>query len=131
MIMRRGETGQSMFVLLRGSVRIETPNPDGSPDALSVASVGDLFGLAAMMCGRPRVATATAIGAVELLALDWVRLQHVARLFPRSAYVLFKNLSVIMGERLSYRSLPLSENALNETSISESVTENFDQRMRN
>ena len=60
-----------------------------------------------MISGRPRVANATAVGEVELLALDWSRLQRIARWYPRSAYPLFLNLSVIMGERLAQKSNPV------------------------
>lgn len=106
-IMQQGEVGDAIFILLRGKVAVETVKTDGSADAVKIASTGDVFGLAALMCGKPRVATATAIGEAEVLALDWGRLQRIARFFPRSAYFLFKNLSAIMGERLAnYVELP-------------------------
>jgi hypothetical protein len=100
-IMQRGEQGNAIFVLLQGKVAIETIKTDGSSNTVKVASTGDVFGLAALMCGKPRVATATAIGAAEVLALDWRRLQRIARFFPRSAFFLFKNLAAIIGERLT------------------------------
>lgn len=100
-IMRRGERGDGLFILLRGKVAVETVRTDGDADRLKVASTGDVFGLAALMCGRPRVASATALGEAEVLCLDWERLQRISRLFPRSAYKLFRNLSMIMGERLA------------------------------
>ena len=102
-IMQRGQHGDAIFVLLQGKVAVETTKADGSADTVKVASTGDVFGLAALMCGKPRVATATAIGEAEVLALNWARLQRIARFFPRSAYVLFRNLSAIIGERLADR----------------------------
>lgn len=90
-----------MFVLLHGSVVIETIKTDSITNTIKMASTGEIFGLAALMCDKPRVATATAIGEAEVLALDWERLQRIARLYPRSAYLLFKNLSAIIGERLA------------------------------
>jgi CRP/FNR family cyclic AMP-dependent transcriptional regulator len=119
-IMQQGEVGDAIFILLRGKVAVETVKTDGSADAVKIASTGDVFGLAALMCGKPRVATATAIGEAEVLALDWGRLQRIARFFPRSAYFLFKNLSAIMGERLAnYVELPQEdpELPLTETEI--------------
>jgi CRP-like cAMP-binding protein len=103
-IMQRGELGSSMFVLLKGNVIIESTKSDGTPDSFKAASVGEVFGLAALMCGKPRVASATAVGDVEVLSLDWNRLQKISRFFPRSAYRLFRNLSVLMGGRLSDQS---------------------------
>ena len=100
-IMQQGEVGDAIFILLSGKVAIETIKTDGTADTVKIASVGGVFGLAALMCGKPRVATATALGEAEVLALDWARLQRIARLYPRSAYLLFKNLSAITGERLA------------------------------
>jgi predicted RND superfamily exporter protein/CRP-like cAMP-binding protein len=100
-IMQQGEIGDALFILLRGRVAVETQKPDGTGDTLKIAATGEVFGLAALMCGRPRVATATALGEAEILALDWTQLQRIARFFPRSAYFLFRNLSVLMGERLA------------------------------
>lgn len=100
-IMQCGEMGGAIFVLLRGKVAVETTNAGGRAHIVKIASTGDVFGLAALICGKPRVATATALGEVQVLVLDWGRLQRIARIFPRSAYTLFKNLSSIMGERLT------------------------------
>lgn len=100
-IMQRGERGDAIFVLLQGNVAIETRKSNGGTDSFKVASTGDVFGLAALMCDRPRVATATALEGAEVLALDWGRLQRIARMFPRSAFLLFRNLSAVMGERLA------------------------------
>lgn len=100
-IMQQGEQGNAIFVLLQGKVAIETIKADGTADMVKVASTGNVFGLAALMCGKPRVATATSMGDTEVLALDWERLQRIARFFPRSAFFLFRNLSAIVGERLA------------------------------
>ena len=102
-IMSRGAIGSSIFVLLHGNVAIESMRRDGAVNTVEVAGTGDVFGIAALMCGKPRVATARAIGSTEVLALNWGRLQRIARFFPRSAYRLFRNLSVITGERLADR----------------------------
>jgi len=100
-IMQCGESGNSIFILLRGNVTIHAVRSDGTADTHRVAAIGEVFGLAALMCGKRRVATAIAQGEVEVLALDWKGLQQIARLFPRSAYLLFKNLSAITAERLA------------------------------
>jgi hypothetical protein len=100
-IMQRGEVSGAMFVLLSGKVAIVTPKADGSADTAIIASTGDVFGLAALTCGKPRIATAIAMEGAEVLTLDWGGLQRIARLYPRCAYLLFKNLSAIAGERLA------------------------------
>ncbi|MDJ0740362.1 MAG: efflux RND transporter permease subunit [Gammaproteobacteria bacterium] len=102
-IMQYGDHGDTLFVLLSGSVVVESGKP-GQPSAtVQAMSTGEVFGVAALMCGRPRVASARAVGETTVLALDWRRLQRIARIYPRSAYLLFRNLSTIMGERLTER----------------------------
>jgi len=98
-VMRQGEVGHDLYILLNGNVEIAAR--DGGSGKVNVVSVGDVFGVAALMCGKPRVATAVAVGNAEVLALSWNRLQRLARFFPRSAYLLFKNLSIVTGERLA------------------------------
>lgn len=100
-IMQQGDTGDAIFVLLQGKVVIATAKTDGTVDTAKVASAGEVFGLAALACGQPRVASATARGGAEVLVLDWIRLQRIGRFYPRTAYSLFKNLSAIMGQRLA------------------------------
>lgn len=121
--MRRGELGRSLFVLLKGHVIIESAKTDGTFDRIRAASVGEVFGLAALMCGKPRVATATAVGDVEVLALDWTRIQRISRFFPRSAYQLFKNLSMIMGDRLTEQTFPAAEKRPDRVLVSETAAE--------
>lgn len=122
-LMRRGELGRSLFVLLKGHVIIESAKTDGTFDRIRAASVGEVFGLAALMCGKPRVATATAVGDVEVLALDWTRIQRISRFFPRSAYQLFKNLSMIMGDRLTEQTFPAAEKRPDRVLVSETAAE--------
>lgn len=101
--MERGEHGKALYVLLSGSVVVESGGGDSPTEVMKVMSTGEVFGIAALMCGKPRVASARAAGATTVLVLDWQRLQGIARLFPRSAYLIFRNLSMITGERLAHR----------------------------
>ncbi|MCP5422572.1 MAG: MMPL family transporter [Chromatiaceae bacterium] len=96
-IMQAGDQGRELFVLLDGRVMIDS---GGGPGRITVGTVGAVFGVAALTCGKSRVATATVIDSAEVVALDWGRLRNLARFFPRSAYLLFRNLSMITGERL-------------------------------
>jgi len=101
-IMHAGETGDSLFILLRGKITIESSGGNGG-SAIKIAQPGEVFGLAAPLCGLPRVATAKAIGRVEVLALNWSQLQRIARWYPRTAYLLFLNLSILMSCRYNER----------------------------
>lgn len=101
MIMHAGDAGDEMFVLLDGLVLIESGGVEGKSGAIKVGSIGEVFGVAALTCGKSRVATATAMGSVTVLALNWRRLQRLAKFSPRSTCLIFRNLSMINGDRLT------------------------------
>lgn len=100
-IMRQGEDGEELFVLLDGSVHITTVRADGSGERVDVCRVGDLFGVAALMCGRQRLGTATACEPTRVLALDWARVRRIGRFYPGIAALLYRNLSAIIASRLA------------------------------
>lgn len=102
-IMARGEPSKELYVLLDGSVEIRTPASDHRPHAFRACAVGDVFGVAALMCGRPRVATARASGGAVVLRLNWTRMTRAARFYPRSGSMLFSNLATIVADRFTDR----------------------------
>jgi predicted RND superfamily exporter protein len=108
-IMNHGQPSKELYVLLDGNVEIRTPTPQGTDEAIRVCSVGDVFGVAALMCGRPRVASARASGKAVVLRLNWTRLSRVARFYPRSGSRLFGNLATIVADRFTDK---LSRDAL-------------------
>src|ERR1700743_709715 len=65
-IFRQGEPGASMYVILRGKVRMTRPADPGRDNLLPLLGPGDLFGELTLFDPAPRKATATAITDVEL-----------------------------------------------------------------
>ncbi|TNG02023.1 MAG: cyclic nucleotide-binding domain-containing protein [Gammaproteobacteria bacterium] len=100
-IMSQGQHGKELFILLGGSVTIKTKLVDGSVKVIQVTGVGEIFGLAALVCNRPRISTAVALQHATVLCLDWPRIERIARYYPRSAYSIFHNLSTILAERFA------------------------------
>ncbi|MFP4383854.1 MAG: Crp/Fnr family transcriptional regulator [Spirochaetia bacterium] len=68
-IFREGDDGNQMFIIQNGKVRI-SKNIDGKEHILAVLGKGDFFGEMAIVTSIKRTATATAIGAVDLLCFD-------------------------------------------------------------
>lgn len=66
MIFRQGEPGASMYVILRGKVRVTRPADPGRDNLLTLLGPGDLFGELTLFDPAPRKATATAITDVEI-----------------------------------------------------------------
>lgn len=67
-IVRKGETGDEMFALVRGRVVMTSLSPEGKELTLGYLGAGDIFGEIAMLDGGPRTANVTAIEPCEVLA---------------------------------------------------------------
>jgi len=74
-IVRQGDAGRSMFVVLDGSVRV-TIEPSGQEVAVTTA--GGFFGEMSMLTGDPRTATVTAMDDAVLLEIDADRFRELA-----------------------------------------------------
>jgi len=74
-IVRQGDEGRSMFVVLSGRVRI-TLEPSGQE--VAVTSAGGFFGEMSMLTGDPRTATVTAIDDAVLLEVSAEHFRELA-----------------------------------------------------
>lgn len=66
---RQGETGDSMFVIVRGRVSINVEEQDGTTRVLNYLVPGDHFGEMSLLVGGSRSASVTAVMDTELLEL--------------------------------------------------------------
>jgi CRP-like cAMP-binding protein len=73
-IFREGEPGHTMFVVRGGEVRI-SKHVRGGERVLATLGPGEFFGEMAVLSGRPRTATATAVTALTVLELDEKRFE--------------------------------------------------------
>jgi predicted RND superfamily exporter protein/CRP-like cAMP-binding protein len=99
-IVKEGEVGTEMFVVLEGQVEAQKHNKDGSIKHLRAMRVGDLFGEVGPLSGGQRTADVVALEEAQVLVLSWERLDRLTRLFPILAFRLFRNLTRIIGTRL-------------------------------
>jgi len=68
-ILRRGDPGDSMFVICRGKVEVRLPGTDGHPHQVAVLGAGDFFGEMALFTGEPRAADVSAAEETEVLEI--------------------------------------------------------------
>ncbi len=68
-IFAQGETGDGMYVILQGRVRIATTDNFGRERVLAFYGPGEFFGDMAVLTGEPRSATASASTNLRLLQL--------------------------------------------------------------
>lgn len=65
-----GETGDEMFVVAHGKVRLSVPDEEGHDVTVAVIGPGTFFGELSLLDGGPRTATARAEADAGLFALD-------------------------------------------------------------
>jgi len=119
-IMRAGEAGKEMFILLSGKAEVHAEMDNGTIVRHRTLSTGHVFGVVALACGRPRLATAVALEDTTLLTLDWERIQRIARFYPHAAAKFFKNLAVLIGSRFAEHTGPSGKGA-REAALSEAL----------
>ena len=96
-IIRAGEPGETMFVINRGSVKIQLPVADGNGKSTTLAMLheGRFFGEMALLTGEPRSATVIAVEESEVFEIGH---DAVKSLFEINPY-LAESLSEAIAER--------------------------------
>ncbi|KPF83994.1 Crp/Fnr family transcriptional regulator [alpha proteobacterium AAP38] len=69
-IFAKGDPGDSLYVILRGRVAVQTESDEAKVMLLNILDTGSLFGEIAMLDGGERTATVVAQEATELLRID-------------------------------------------------------------
>jgi hypothetical protein len=82
-VVREGDSGDSLYLVVMGSLRVSTKGQDGEEVALAALGAGDFFGEVALLTGRPRTATVSALTDAELLILDRATVDHLRAKHPR------------------------------------------------
>ena len=98
-ILRKGDTGTQMFLILDGAVEV-TESPRGQRRVLTTLGAGHLFGEAAFLMDMPRTADVTAISDSQLVVLDVAGFQRLGEQHPTVALKVLRNLSRSLCLRL-------------------------------
>jgi CRP-like cAMP-binding protein len=70
LILRRGDPGDSMFVIYRGNVEVRLPGRDGNnTQQVAELTTGNFFGEMALLTGEPRNADVITVSEVETLEI--------------------------------------------------------------
>ena len=93
-VIRAGEEGSSMFVVHRGSVKVQI-NDNGVSRAVAELQEGDFFGAMALFTGEPRTANIVAAEETEVLEIGHNAMKHLFETNPD----LVESLSHIIAER--------------------------------
>ncbi len=87
-IVRQGDRGKSLHIILDGKVRVFTYDHRGGEVPLAVMSAGQFFGEASLLTGEPRNATVQAVEEALLCELDFESMRGVVQRFPEVKGVL-------------------------------------------
>ena len=96
-LVREGELGDELFVILDGRVVVTRRDPDGSDRRIRTYESGDLIGELAVLREQPRAATVTAEGRVLTLVIAGEALMAILRERPEAAMAMLATLA----ERIS------------------------------
>ncbi len=95
-IVRKGQEGGSMYVIVRGTVSVQLPGPDG-PTTINTLRTNDFFGEMSLLTGEPRTASVVADEETDVLQ---IRKAAVKPLFEANPELL-SAISEIVEERRS------------------------------
>jgi hypothetical protein len=98
-ILRKGEAGSEMFLVIDGAVEV-TESPRGQRRVLTTLGSGQLFGEAGFLMKTPRSADVTAIADTQLVALDEAGFARLGERHPQVALKVLRNLSRALCLRL-------------------------------
>jgi diguanylate cyclase (GGDEF)-like protein len=135
-IVEIGDMGQSLFLIVEGSVRVLYPSR-GNDFELARLGAGDFFGEMALLNDKPRSATVQAVDEVNLLVLDKLDFREVIRKAPAVALRLLETLSFRIRNADDHIS-SLSDKAmrdpltglLNRRAFNERIKEEIDRAVR-
>jgi NTE family protein/lysophospholipid hydrolase len=85
-VMREGEVGNDMFVVVSGRLRVTTTGPTGAEVILAELGVGETVGEMAVISGEPRSATVYAIRDTQLARLTTARFEHLLEEHPKDTF---------------------------------------------
>ncbi len=91
-IFSAGEPGRSMMIVASGSVRVTLPTNGGDEITLADFERGAVLGEIALLDGRPRSASATALTDCELLLLDRTAIGPLLRSNTRACMAIIEML---------------------------------------
>jgi len=112
LIVMQGDAGDALFVLTAGVVKVTISTEGGGDAMLAIRSRGDLIGEVALFDGKPRAATAHAIGKVATVRISRAHFGGFAQSHPRAWQTIMKSIVAKMresDERLAQRSLKAPE----------------------
>jgi predicted RND superfamily exporter protein len=100
MIIRQGDAGNSMLLLLKGELTILVDNAQGVSKKVATVLPGEIIGEMSLLSNEIRSASVQAQSDAQLLRIDARVLDKVDASYPRLAIKIRKNIALILVSRL-------------------------------
>jgi CRP-like cAMP-binding protein len=92
-IFHQGDSGDVLYIILRGQVRIYRVSVNGQESAVTVFCDGDFFGELALLDGQPRSASAVAMCPTTTLTLHRAAFLHTINTCPPIAAAILEEMA--------------------------------------
>jgi CRP-like cAMP-binding protein len=99
-LLREGEAGHEMFLILAGMARFSRRRENGSETLIGLVGQGEVFGEIALVSKVKRSATVTAMTDLQVLVISQEFLNRAMKCLPETALRLLYNLSNVLAQKL-------------------------------
>ena len=103
-IIRQGEVGNEMYVLVKGTADVFINSSSAQPQYVRRLKRGDVFGEMGLIRHHERTADVIATEDVEVIAVNERFLSHMQQRYPRIGAKIFLNIAKILSDRLQDQS---------------------------
>ncbi|MCP4592479.1 MAG: cyclic nucleotide-binding domain-containing protein [bacterium] len=97
-VIHRGDPGDSLFVILRGTAAVVLTNAEGWEYQVATLTDGELFGEMALLTGEPRSASVRAITDLLTIEIHQDQFQDLVAVEPELNHRLFRLLAARLGQ---------------------------------
>ncbi len=99
-LIREGESGEYVLLLLAGKIEIVKRNSAGIPQRIGVVVAGETLGEMSLIDGEPRFASCVSVDEVMFAVLDRQGLTHIAENEPQLGIKILSTLLRLLNRRL-------------------------------
>jgi predicted RND superfamily exporter protein len=112
LLLRQGDEGDWMLVLLSGAAKIEASDATSTRTReIGKVEPGDVVGEVAFFTAARRTASVVSTEGGEVLRIDAARMRRVAQRFPKTAAKVYANLAQLLGAKVERTTLQIFEAA--------------------
>lgn len=98
LVFHEGDDPGGVVAIVSGRVKVSVTGVGGREVVLRFPAAGELVGELAAIAGRPRMATVTAVEAVEAISVRPAEFQRFIAQYPRVAPLVFERMAELLAE---------------------------------